>query len=526
MYVKRFFISGLVGLAFFGQAHAQTLDRALVVSACGSPPITYTAGQELLPTVDTNGKLCLSSGGGGGSGTVTTFSVVTANGVSATVANPTTTPAATFTLGAITPSSVAIGAGSAITSSGAGGALGSNAFTSTAYLPLAGGTMVGTITAADASTYGSGGLSSVTFAGINQAAPSTYVLGVTGTTQTVASNNGAVQISQTINTTSNTTDIFAIKATMTAGLANFVNFYGGISGSASEFQVDKGGNVFMAGAVRIPVSGNAGTYIISGQVALANSGFLAFSSSASAAGSTDTFISRGAAANVQLGGNPTASPIAQALSTQGSRPGTDTNVGGGNLTIASGDGTGTGTNGVANGATPYMSSPALALGSSVTIGSSVLGINGATFFAGTASSNAGIFINSSGTMTYYNNGVFRWSASADPSSTADTGFSRDSAGVIDIGTGAQGSKAGSLNLTNLTAIGDIMVGSATALTLNAGEIGMAKIAASGSAPGAAGLKFEAVCGTGAGTLKIIAYAGTSATPVTIVDNVGASATGC
>lgn len=45
-------------------------------------------------------------GGGGGSGTVTSVSVTTANGVSASVANPTTTPALTFTLGAISPSSV------------------------------------------------------------------------------------------------------------------------------------------------------------------------------------------------------------------------------------------------------------------------------------------------------------------------------------------------------------------------------------------------------------------------------------
>lgn len=42
-----------------------------------------------------------------GSGTVTTVSVTTANGVSGVVANPTTTPAITVTLGAITPSSVA-----------------------------------------------------------------------------------------------------------------------------------------------------------------------------------------------------------------------------------------------------------------------------------------------------------------------------------------------------------------------------------------------------------------------------------
>lgn len=40
------------------------------------------------------------------SGTVTTVSVVTANGISGSVANPTTTPAITLTLGAITPSTV------------------------------------------------------------------------------------------------------------------------------------------------------------------------------------------------------------------------------------------------------------------------------------------------------------------------------------------------------------------------------------------------------------------------------------
>lgn len=48
-----------------------------------------------------------ASGAGGGSGTVTSVSVATANGVSGSVANATTTPAITLTLGAITPSSVA-----------------------------------------------------------------------------------------------------------------------------------------------------------------------------------------------------------------------------------------------------------------------------------------------------------------------------------------------------------------------------------------------------------------------------------
>lgn len=48
----------------------------------------------------------IDGGGGGGSGTVTSVSVTTANGVSGTVANPTTTPAISLALGAITPSSV------------------------------------------------------------------------------------------------------------------------------------------------------------------------------------------------------------------------------------------------------------------------------------------------------------------------------------------------------------------------------------------------------------------------------------
>ncbi len=55
------------------------------------------------------GKLIDAFGGGGGSGTVTSVSVTTANGVSGTVANPTTTPAITLSLGNITPTSVAAG---------------------------------------------------------------------------------------------------------------------------------------------------------------------------------------------------------------------------------------------------------------------------------------------------------------------------------------------------------------------------------------------------------------------------------
>lgn len=55
---------------------------------------------------NSNGDL-IDGGTPGGTGTVTSVSVVTANGVSGSVANPTSTPAITLTLGNITPTSVA-----------------------------------------------------------------------------------------------------------------------------------------------------------------------------------------------------------------------------------------------------------------------------------------------------------------------------------------------------------------------------------------------------------------------------------
>lgn len=63
------------------------------------------------------------------------------------------------------------------------------------------------------------------------------------------------------------------------------------------------------------------------------------------------------------------------------------------------------------------------------------------------------------------------------------------------------------------------------ITLN-GSIINPKKTASASAPGAANIKIESVCGTAGGTAKIIAYAGTSATPTTILDNIGAGVSGC
>lgn len=57
-------------------------------------------------TVDQQGRITSAANGSAGSGTVTSVSVTTANGVSGSVATATTTPAITLTLGAITPTTV------------------------------------------------------------------------------------------------------------------------------------------------------------------------------------------------------------------------------------------------------------------------------------------------------------------------------------------------------------------------------------------------------------------------------------
>lgn len=84
--------TGFWAISAAGGSHIRVRASAL---ASGSATASINPSQAIVPP----------AGGGSSSGTVTTFSVVTANGVSASVANPTTTPAATFTLGAITPTS-------------------------------------------------------------------------------------------------------------------------------------------------------------------------------------------------------------------------------------------------------------------------------------------------------------------------------------------------------------------------------------------------------------------------------------
>lgn len=106
------------------------------------------------------------SAGGGGSGTVTDVSVVTANGVSGTVATSTTTPAITLTLGAITPTSVA--ASGTVTGSNLSG---TNTGDQTITLT---GDVIGSGTGSFAATIASG---AVTYAKIQNVSASDRLLG-------------------------------------------------------------------------------------------------------------------------------------------------------------------------------------------------------------------------------------------------------------------------------------------------------------------------------------------------------------
>lgn len=110
------------------------LSDVLIASPTNGQVLTYDSATGLW-------KNAAGGGGGGGSGTVTSVSVTTANGVSGSVANSTTTPAITLTLGAITPTTIV--ASGAISGSNLSGTntgdqtnISGNSFTST---NLAGG---------------------------------------------------------------------------------------------------------------------------------------------------------------------------------------------------------------------------------------------------------------------------------------------------------------------------------------------------------------------------------------------------
>lgn len=155
------------------------MQQALTATLLGNPTGGTANVQEI--TLGTNLSFAgsvLNASGGGGSGTVTTVSVVTANGVSGSVANATTTPAITITLGAITPSSVAA-SGTVTGSNLSGSSSGANTGDQTITLT---GDVTGSGTGSFAATIGS---NKTTYAKMQQASATTLLGNPTGSTANV-----------------------------------------------------------------------------------------------------------------------------------------------------------------------------------------------------------------------------------------------------------------------------------------------------------------------------------------------------
>jgi hypothetical protein len=75
--MKKFLFFILLALgALCVPVSAQQQLQALIVSACGTPPVSYVAGTYGILTMDTTGKLCDGGGGGGGGGTSSNFGAV------------------------------------------------------------------------------------------------------------------------------------------------------------------------------------------------------------------------------------------------------------------------------------------------------------------------------------------------------------------------------------------------------------------------------------------------------------------
>jgi hypothetical protein len=431
------------------------------------------------------------SGGGGGSGTVMSVSVVTANGISGSVANPTTTPAITLTLGAITPSSVAIGAGSAITSSGSGGSL-----TSLAYLTPGSGIATalglalngsGAISASTSPTFVTPALGAATGTSLDGAAigsvtPSTgafTTLSATGQiTSTLATGTAPLVVASTTNVANlNASSLggatFAAPGPIggtTPGSGNFTTVTGsGIvkttsAGSAAApslvvgnattglysvsttglgFSVN-GANVFDYGITTASTLGTPNNFAAGGNISLNTaSGLFRFGSSA------DVILSRKGAANPQLGNADTASPVAQTLSVQSVAAG-NANTAGATWTLQ-----GSLSNGSGGGDIIIKTTLSSAASGTQNAAANVLTLKGGTQFAAFAQA--------------------------------------------------------------------VSIGSSTPAAGQGGDLGQIKETDAAAAPGAGYAVLKWVAGTNAGSCKLISYAGTSATPSTVIDNVG---TGC
>lgn len=182
-----------------------------------------------------------------------------------------------------------------------------------------------------------GGIISAAFSGAIQETFTGYSL--TGTQA-----QSMVSWAGTLNT-SGSPDVFKIAITDTARGAStkLFNIYGGASGTTSEFSIDRNGGVTAAGGlIALSFQTGTGQYLQFGSRSFIDSPADAQFRINNNAGTLATILTVPVSATLQLGAANAASPVAQTLQAQGSRAGTDSNVGGASITFDAGKGTGTG----------------------------------------------------------------------------------------------------------------------------------------------------------------------------------------
>jgi hypothetical protein len=198
------------------------------------------------------------------------------------------------------------------------------------------------ITAAQIKTFTSASPTLVTptisgLATITQGTANAGIIASTGYSLTGSNATPMIDLAGTLNTTG-VVPVIRVNITNTASgtASSFLDFL--LSG-VTQYTFQKNGYLTATGAFQINSSLAADDTGLTTKAA----GKIRWSSTASYAGTADTFIVRSAAATIQQGDANAASPVAQTLQAQGSRSGTDSNVAGANYTIRSGAGTGNAT---------------------------------------------------------------------------------------------------------------------------------------------------------------------------------------
>lgn len=196
---------------------------------------------------------------------------------------------------------------------------------------------------------GGAGLGANTFTAlqtITQASANAGVIASTGYSLTGSNATNMIDLAGTWNTSGQPTAIkVSIVNTASPGSSKLLELFAGSSGTTSEFSVTASGNATASGAytgASFNTNVNTGYLQFNTHAYIQGAGTDGFISVNNNAGTQTAFLGAPANATLQLGTANAASPVAQTVRAQGSRSGTDSNVGGGNLTVTAGNGTGNG----------------------------------------------------------------------------------------------------------------------------------------------------------------------------------------